>query len=320
MTILKVLREGRRLLQSFLRLGVVHWDRFWFHSENQEQVKLFSRLLGAVLLFAYSIRSLDLELYFSDRGIAPLAMLSEISDMQYRFSILHYFSSLSALWILNSVFLISLLLMVIGVLPSLASIVAWVLHLSFLHRNPGSFYGVDSISTFYLFFFCIADFRKKPIDGDWRAVLGSVAFRLCQLQLCIIYFYAGIHKLKGMYWWRGEAVWGVLANAQMARWDFSWVAHFPLFITFCTYVTLLFEIYFPVLIWGRRTRIPFLITGALFHLGIAVTMNIPIFAAMMTVSYTVFFTAGEARRVNSLLEKALNKIQVPRRRSEENYV
>lgn len=299
---------------------IAAWNRFWFESENQEQMKLFRRVLAMLLLFSYSLRSLDLELYFSDKGIAPLSILSDVADMRYRYSLFQFFPSVSALWFFNGVFLLSLLLLALGIWPRISAIVAWVLHLSFLHRNPATSYGADTISTFYLFFFCLADFREKSHKGDWRATLGSVAYRLCQIQLCIIYFYSGVHKLKGAYWWRGEAIWGVLANSQMARWDFSWVAHFPVFFIAGTYATLLFEIYFPALIWVRKARVPLLIFGALFHFGIGLTMNIPIFASLMTLSYAMFLTSGEARRVNLLFEKFAEKIQVPLRRAEENYV
>jgi hypothetical protein len=50
-----------------------------------------------------------------------------------------------------------------------------------------------------------------------------------------------------------------------------------------------FELLF-VLVWFRPLRVPILITGVLFHLGIWIVMSLPDFALVMMVSYLVFLT------------------------------
>lgn len=293
-------------VRESMRAGWSAWCRFWFEAEFEQQMRLFRRLVAWLLLFAYVQRSLDLELYFSDAGIAPLAILPEVMDLRFRHSLFGLLPSTGALWALNGVFLLSLLALAMGWAPRLAAIVALMIHVSFLHRNMAAAYGADTLSTFFFLYFCLADFRRKDAATavDFRSILGSVAFRLCQIQICIVYFYSGLHKFKGAYWWRGEAIWGVLANSQLARFDFSWAAHFPLFFVLGTYATLLFEIYFPALIWLRPARKPLLFFGFMMHLGIGIAMNIAIFATLMIFTYSLFLDRDAAARLNRVLERA----------------
>lgn len=301
-------------LRALIHHSTVVWNRFWFEANGNEQMRLFRRALAMLLFLSYLIRSLDLELYYSDLGVAPLSILPDIADLRFRYSLLTLFPGVKALWMMNGIFLVSLLFLALGLMTRFSAILAFVLHLSFLHRNPGSVYGADTVAVFFLAYFCLADFRerseiqrlqKTDHQQDIRSIIGSVAYRLCQIQLCIIYTYAGLHKLKGVHWWNGEAVWAVLANSQMARWDFSWVSHYPLLFILPTYATLIFEVYFPVLVWVPALRKPLLFYGVLLHLGIGLAMNIPIFAALMVFSYALFLDEATAEKWNAWLERLL---------------
>jgi hypothetical protein len=59
------------------------------------------------------------------------------------------------------------------------------------------------------------------------------------------------------------------------------------------WLTIGFELAFPVLVWFRATRKWILITGIVFHLTIAVMLGLPEFATVMIVSYTLFFRLVE---------------------------
>jgi hypothetical protein len=291
------------------RIGA-HWNRFWFESDGRAQLRVF-RVGLAVLLFAcYAIRSLDLELFFGEHGIMPSAILPDVMPMNYRFSIFRVFTGNVALWTGNIVLLAGLLAMTWGRLPRLATAVVWFVHLSFVHRNLAIAYGVDTISCFFLFYLLFADTRGdlEYRPGDTRAILGSMAYRLSQIQVCIIYGYSGLKKLKGFMWWNGDAIWGSLAGPQLARWDFSWLAHFPLALAGVTYLTLVWEIYFPALVWIRPLRKPLLITGLFLHLGIAVGLNLVFFAGLMALTYVLFLDQATLVRLSSATFSRVRRI------------
>ncbi|MFT3883817.1 MAG: hypothetical protein QM703_29820 [Gemmatales bacterium] len=43
-----------------------------------------------------------------------------------------------------------------------------------------------------------------PIQPLWSATL---ALRLIQIHMCIVYFISGLAKLQGSTWWNGSATW-----------------------------------------------------------------------------------------------------------------
>jgi hypothetical protein len=275
----------------FSRMGrVIHdleraWMSFWFESSAPRQLSAFRAVFG-VLLFTYiATRTPDLMFLYSESGILPTSMMPQLMEMGHRTTIFRWFPSDTAIWGLHFAFLGSLLSMALGFFPRLSAAVAFILHVSFLHRNMAGAYGMDSISTFFLLNLALADSRQK-------SDMASVALRFSQLQVCIIYFYSGLEKLKGAFWWKGEAVWTVMANSQLASSDFSWLAGFPMIVAIATWSTLLWEVYFPVLVWIPRLRYPVLLFGVALHLGIGLSMNIPFFGFLMISSYLLFLPEG----------------------------
>lgn len=268
-------------MKARLKSNYSRWQRFWFESKGLSQMVLFRKTFGLMLFVFYLIRSFDLELFFSEKGLMPLASVDAVLPMAFRQSIFFYLTATPWLWVFNVIFLASLLTMAFGFYPRLSALVAFILHISFLHRDMAPTYGVDMISSFFLLYLCFADSKKNT-------TLGSMVYRLSQLQVCIIYAYSGLDKARGVQWWGGEALWGVIANAQLVTFDLSAVASFPLVVVAATYMTLAWEIYFPVLVWIKPVRKWVLWFGVLLHAGIAFVVNIPFFGLLMVLSYILF--------------------------------
>jgi hypothetical protein len=299
------------------------WDRFWFESDGRVQMRYFRAGVGAVLFGCYLVRSLDLEFFFSDSGIVKSSVMPDLLPMAYRYSLFDIFHGTTALWILNGLLLASLLTLTFGIFPRISALIAEIIHISFLHRDMTASYGIDLIAAFFLLYLCFADYGKKGESFDrsrLRTMVGSVVFRLCQIQLCVIYGYSGLQKLRGPTWWKGEGIWAALANSQMARFDFSWVAHFPVALTGASFVNLLWEIYFPILVWVKPLRYPVLIFGVLLHLGISLTINIPFFGFLMIASYALFIDASSLNYFHEKVRNLVKVPQVPGARADENSV
>jgi hypothetical protein len=273
------------------------WCRFFFEAEATDAMKLLRISLGMLLFAAYSIRAFDHSFYYGANGALDLERMLEFFPMKYRWSFLIWFPGDVSLRICTGLLLASLAAMTFGIFPRCAAFIAYLLHVSFMHRNMAIVYGLDMIATFLLFYLSFTRTDRAPKKETWAAMLSSAALRLTQIQVCVIYAYSGWEKLKGSAWWKGEAIWAVFANTQIARWNLDWIAHFPLIITFATYATILFEIYFPAVIWLRRWRPWVLGIGILLHLGIGLAVFIPFFAALMVVTYASFLTPAEARSI-----------------------
>lgn len=290
----------KNLVKQYFRA----WEKFWLGAVGEPQMRALRLLLGIHLLIAYGIRALDWKFLYSRAGVAEWQNMREILPMSYRFSLFEWFPSDIALLTGTGVFLGLLVLWCMGKRNVWIDAGVFVLHVSFLHHNLMVAYGMDLIVTFFLFYVLLSNFKARDLN------IGSVAFRFAQIQVCVIYAYSGWEKLKGVAWWRGEALWTVLANPQIARFDFGWTAHLPMFIIFSTYVTVLWEIYFCALIWVPKLRRLTLFVGVLVHVGIGVTLFIPHFASLMILTYVVFLTPTE---LDFLQKKFKMLLQLPKR-------
>ncbi len=279
------------------------WDQFWFGAECVKKMNAFRTLFALILFCAFAMRTQDLTLFYTDKGILPLSVVPEISSPHYRFSLLQYFTGEVSLWVFHVSLLASLLALAMNFYPRFFSLVSLVLHVSFIHRNIGVSYGLDSLASYYLFYLCFADSGKVKKNSP----VGSMAYRLGQIQLCIIYAFSGAEKLRGASWWKGEAIWDVLNNYLMARWDFSWLSTFAIPLIFLTYATLIWEIYFPILVWTKKMRRPVLLMGVIVHLGIGITLNL-LFFELATLSVYVLFL--EQQELVALQRWMANRFQV----------
>lgn len=288
-----------------LRSLISGWNYFWFDSRSESTLALlgiFRLLFGSVMLVCYFSRTFDLEFFYSEAGILPVSHLATLEYMQFRPTILAWVTDLRVIHALHALFLALLASLTLGFCTRFSAIGTYLLHLMFLNRNPAILFGVDTIGTFFFLYLCFANCGARysldeKLGGKARgqSLTSHIAWRLMQIQVCVIYAYSGLEKLKGIRWWDGSALWDVLSIGNMQRWDMSFVAHFPILLAGAVYLLLLWEIYFSALIWVPRLRLPMLAFGVFLHLGIFLFMNLPSFGFMMIAMYTLFLKESEIR-------------------------
>ena len=292
--------------------GIQNWNAFWFKPVDTLSVSCFRFCFCSILLLMYLIRFFDIRLFFYESGLmegSSAKALQKIinKDMAFDFII----SSDMWLYSLYLLFIIILFLMAIGLANRFVSLVAFVLHLVFLQRNPSIVFGADVIVSFWLFYLIFANaykqiqwahyflHRRKGLisdraeKGDW---LNTMALRFGQIQLCVMYMFSGMEKLKNQAWWDGTAVWEALAFYDLALVDFSFLLSYPVLSVGLTVFIVLFEIYFPVLVWTSKLRNLCLLAGLALHLGMALSLNLWFFSLMVLSSYILFIPSESLRR------------------------
>ncbi len=288
------------------------WSQFWFGSVPLLNLAVFRIVFASIMALMYLNRQRDVSLFYTDQGILPKNLALSVMNPGIRPSFL--LSVWPDAWVpwMHALYVLLLLAIAAGAWVRFVGPLALLLQLSFLFRNYSVAFGADQIGTIFLLYlvFTKSDARLS-VRSWWRNrkslpeltgdALTSTLFRMIQIQLCVIYVYSGMEKLKGMTWWDGTAVWSVFANSQMVIADLTWVRHFPLLIVFITFSTILFELYFPVLVWFQSWRKYFLAGGILFHAGIGVLMALWSFAVIMICPYILFFSEAS-------VQKALNRI------------
>ena len=122
--------------------------------------------------------------------------------------------------------------------------------------------------------------------------------RIAQVQLMIVYFFTGVDKFRGINpatgelgdWVGGHAGFKALNHGTISRFavfgDWPWWLFAP-----ASWITLVWEVAFPLLILWRRTRWYALSIGFVVHVGIWLTMEVTHFSFTIMAFYWLFVPA-----------------------------
>ena len=128
--------------------------------------------------------------------------------------------------------------------------------------------------------------------------------RLFQLQLAIVYLFSGWHKVAHADWYNGTALHYALLQRIWTWADFSFLSEYPVITGLSTYATLAFELWlFPIGVWVRSLRPAVLAAGLAFHVGIALSMKVFVFGAIMPILYLAFVEEEEWAALRALTSR-----------------
>ncbi|MEY2613105.1 MAG: hypothetical protein RL069_1917, partial [Planctomycetota bacterium] len=191
------------------------------------------------------------------------------------------------------------LAMALGCWTRWTTVIAWFLTLMTAHRLAPFLFGLDQIVLMLSMYLSISrcgdswslDQRfglTQTFDKHWR---NTLATRLIQLHLCVIYFFGGLGKARGWMWWDGTAMWYSAASYEYQSLDMTWIGRYPTLGSILTHATLFWEITYAGLVWPRLTRPWVLITAFFVHAGIALYLGMVTFGFMMVVSNLTFVSS-----------------------------
>lgn len=288
-----------RLMRLLILLGWRAWERFWFGNQPVVLLDVIRIGVGGALFVANVALSSRLEELYSNDGWMSLDGIRYQKAHPFINSLHHHITERIDLWAFHYLFLGCLLLFAVGGLTRFAKWVVLVGHISYSYRNPAAAYGTDSLSAVLLWLLCLAPIGQRLSVDRWLAdrhgralplrslIPGSTALRLIQLQLCILYFYAGVAKLRGSAWWEGNGVWGALTNYHFNP-PLEFLAHNYWLAILLNYATLALEVSYPFLIWGRL-RALLCMSAISMHLGIGLLMNMHLFGFVSMTANLAFF-------------------------------
>lgn len=121
-------------------------------------------------------------------------------------------------------------------------------------------------------------------------LISNVAVFAILFHLCLLYFIAAMHKIHSDVWFNGVATYYIL-NIERFNSPLNYLfSKNSFFIAFSTYFTILFETFFPVLVWFKQTKKIILLSGVAMHLGIYFFMMIYDFEILFIMIYGFFIT------------------------------
>ena len=131
--------------------------------------------------------------------------------------------------------------------------------------------------------------------------------RLFRFQVCVIYGFTGLWKLQDVHWRDGSALHYVLSNTRFRRFPIDLPPWSAELLTVATYVTLGWELLFPVMVLWPTTRRMALVLGVLMHVGMLVTMELGPFPFVMLGSYLAFLEPDTVPQLAARLRARLSR-------------
>lgn len=304
------------------------WVRLWDQQERPTVQAIVRLLLGAVLLLdLLTIGWLDL--------VVPLLGAKEIGGFSAAFERANapwfydvFPAAAWSAWVLWAGLALSCATLTIGFYTRTSAVVLLLLSAQAALILPPADRGIDLLirNVLAVLVFSSAG-RSLSLDarlatGSWRGdgqLVPAWPRHLLILQIVVMYFSAGIYKAAYLWTPMGhfDALYVILQDPAVARFDWSWLVHEP-FLTLTrigSAVTVVWEYSAPLVLlvyywklsgrggrigrWAVRARLHlwWLAVGVVFHLGIALTLNLGIFPWAMLALYPLFLHPDELPRL-----------------------
>ncbi|HRH71259.1 MAG TPA: HTTM domain-containing protein [Flavobacteriales bacterium] len=133
---------------------------------------------------------------------------------------------------------------------------------------------------------------KTP--GGMREVIGRTAFWIIRLQLLVAYGATGVQKLTGYQWTHGHAIGIVSTDPDYGP---AFLAGQGILLVILNYAVLGFQLTFPLAVWWRRTRIIWMWSGLVFHIGTGVAFGILDMGLAFLAVYPIWWGDAKATKV-----------------------
>lgn len=298
-------RWGWQQLMEQGRDALTGWQLFWFTPRSPEWLGCLRILAGLMLLYTHVVWSIDFEAFLGPQRMIDPEIAPQMNPTPWHWSHFDWVSDRTALWWLHGLALASFLAFTVGAGMPWTGWLATAFAISYAHRGTGALFGLDQMNVALAMYLTLGGAgRARSVDRWWacrraerRGAIpepiapspwATIGTRLIQLQLCIIYWFAGTGKLQGVTWWTGEALWGAFASYQYQSIDMTWTYQYPSWLALATHLTIVWEISYAFLVWSPRTRPLVIAMAVMVHAGIGIFLGMMTFGYVMIVANLAF--------------------------------
>jgi len=135
-------------------------------------------------------------------------------------------------------------------------------------------------------------FRYQP-----SATVSQLAYYVPVLVgMAFVYFDSALYKLTSPLWLTGLGMWETLSLPYETPFNHSYLLNQEVLVKFLSYLTLVFEFFFLFLFPFRRYWLWLLLIGLGLHVGILLSLAVPLFAVGFASFYVLMVPAGCWRR------------------------
>lgn len=296
-----------QILKSF----TAAWDRFWFTPTQPATIALYRILFGLIVIQCAFFHLLpDLYTWYGHNGLFPASSIS--ASWWHGKAVINVFDWFpeSDQWLtaVFAIFCVSAVTLTIGFQTRLSSVLVAICIISLHQRCPVNINGGDAfmrLAAVWLMFSPAGrqysvdnwiDKKLSPILRSQPQLCSAWAQRALQVQVAIIYAHTFFNKMQGPLWQKGTAVFYSVRMDDMMKVQIPFL-YDNLFLTqIMTFGTLAVEGALWTLIWYRPWRYYVLLAGFALHLGIELSINLPMFEWLMMTSFVLFVDPPDVER------------------------
>ncbi len=211
--------------------------------------------------------------------------------------------------------LIALILGLLKIWPRLMSILVYFFTANLFVKGYLAFTGGEALMSLLLFYLIFIEDPKQKAGRDTEVsfmhnVLNNTFYWMLIIQVILVYFFSTLYKLTDPYWMDGSAMMYIARvdafSGESMRFIF---AQSPVMSLIFTYLVLLYQGLFPILVWIKPLKMQFLAFGVLLHLGIAFGMGIFTFGIIMCLVYLLFMDNEQILKIKGVLPRIVRKIR-----------
>lgn len=291
-----------------LKTIIESWNVFFFKPQTAHSVALLRIALGFILLLNWYSIWHNLDLFWGPESILSLDTAVKYSQ-PLRLNLFEFLPGDERTPIfIAGLHLFGVLGMIFGFCTRLSIAVTFFTLLSFHNRNIFILNSGDMVLRNFLFLLFWAPsgdlFSIDYLIRKWRGQAVNTlkqpwALRLMQIQFCLIYIATVLFKVKGNWWADGTAVYIATRLDEFVRTPLE-ILNNMYMLKFMTWSTLLVELALGTLIWIKELRYWVLLSGIALHLGIELTMTIPLFEWIMIAA---MISMVESKDIDLLLRR-----------------
>lgn len=306
-------------MMGLLRKLREDWEQFWFSPSDPIVLSVMRLVVGGMLFYTHLVWGMNLRAFFGADGWNSPEVVRAMQEGMFSPTFWWYVPE-HLMGEVHVVCLCILFLFWIGCCTRVTSVLAFLITISYSYRAQMANFGLDQINGLLTLYLCIGSSGALlSFDRCWKVLRARraarvasqpfvfssaspsastrLATRLIQIHFCVIYSFAGLSKLQGDAWWNGEAIWLAFSNLEYQSIDMTWTAWYPWISDLATHTTIVWEVFFPVLIWVRPLRPLWLFMGFFMHIGIGALMGMWTFGLVMIFGHLSFWSPGFMRRM-----------------------
>lgn len=195
------------------------------------------------------------------------------------------------------IYLFFLVMYLFGLGKNFTALVVFIMTDILQKLCPYTLNGGDNLLKFLLLYMVFADsfsyfsiYKTKEKNNSYLNTLSNLSALAIGIHLCLIYFITALHKTNTTVWFHGVATYYTF---QLERFSGTPLNHIlaqnSVFVMVSTYFTLLVEMYYPVLVWFKKTKPIMILCMISLHAGISVFMMLYDFQFIFILAQGFFF-------------------------------